>query len=87
VRALDGRLMKLEENMVEKSVIEIGSSARVEVWRDGDWTILYVEDGSGSKATINLTAPQAAKLAKELESESSSTISQRIAAFWTNSFR
>jgi len=73
--------------MVEKSVMEIGSSSRVEVWRDGDWTILYVKDGSGSKATVNLTAPQAAKLAKELENKSSSTISQRIAAFWNNSFR
>jgi hypothetical protein len=73
--------------MVEKSVMEIGSSSRVEVWRDGDWTILYVKDGSGSKATVNLTASQAAKLAKELESKSSSTMSQRIAAFWNNSFR
>ena len=72
--------------MVEKSVMEIGSSSRVEVWRDGDWTILYVKDGSGSKATVNLTASQAAKLAKELENKSSSTMSQRIAAFWNNSF-
>lgn len=46
--------------------IEIGYNAVVSVWRDGDWTILYVEDGSGAITTVSLTAEQATKLAKNL---------------------
>lgn len=48
--------------MTEK-IIRIGMSAKIDVWRDGEWTILYIEDGSGTKATISLGALQAIELA------------------------
>lgn len=49
--------------MGEKVTIRIGMSSKVETWRDGEWTILYVEDGSGSKTTVSLTTPAALELA------------------------
>jgi hypothetical protein len=49
--------------MVEKTTIRIGMSSKVETWRDGEWVILYVEDGSGAKTTVSLTTLAALELA------------------------
>lgn len=49
--------------MVEKTTIRVGMSSKVETWRDVEWTILYVEDGSGAKTTVSLTTPAALSLA------------------------
>jgi hypothetical protein len=49
--------------MVEKTTIRVGMSSKVETWRDGEWVILYVEDGSGAKTTVSLTTPAALELA------------------------
>ena len=49
--------------MIEKLTVEIGSSAKATVWRDGEWTILYVEDGGGGKTTISLSVGNAIDLA------------------------
>lgn len=49
----------------EKVTISNGR-ARVDVWRDGEWTILYVEDGSGAKTTVSLSPLLTLDLAKLL---------------------
>ena len=49
--------------MTEKTTIAIGGSAKVEVWRDGEWTILYVEDGGGGRATVSLPVGKAIDVA------------------------
>lgn len=49
--------------MTEKTIMAIGASAKVEIWRDAEWTILYVEDGSGAKTTISLSTDKALNLA------------------------
>jgi hypothetical protein len=48
--------------MVEKLTVEIGPTAKAEVWRDGEWTILHVLDGS-SETTISLPVGKAIDLA------------------------
>lgn len=48
--------------MTEKMTIRAGT-VKVETWRDDEWIILYVEDGSGAKTTISLDALQALDLA------------------------
>lgn len=52
--------------MTEKMTIEIGPSAKIETWRDGEWTILYVEDGGGGRTTVSLPASKALDLASLL---------------------
>lgn len=52
--------------MLDKMTIEIGGSAKVETWRDGEWTILYVEDGGGGRTTVSLPAGKALSLAELL---------------------
>lgn len=49
--------------MTEKMTIAIGGSAKVETWRDGEWTILYVEDGSGASTTVSLNVGNALSIA------------------------
>lgn len=49
--------------MTEKVTITIGETAKAEVWRDGGWTILYVEDGGGGITTISLPVGKALSLA------------------------
>lgn len=49
--------------MTEKLTVEIGGSAKAQVWRDGEWTILYVEDGGGGCTTISLPVGKAIDLA------------------------
>ncbi len=55
--------------MAEKITITIaiGPGAKVETRRDGEWTILYVEDGSGAKTTVSLTTRAALDLAELLK--------------------
>jgi hypothetical protein len=48
---------------VNKTTIEIGGAAKIELWRDGEWVILYVEDGGGGKTTVSLDTQQALDLA------------------------
>ncbi len=52
--------------MTEKLTVEIGASAKVSVWRDGEWTILYVEDGGGGCAAVSLPAGKAIDIASLL---------------------
>jgi hypothetical protein len=52
--------------MTEKMTIQIGGSAKVETWRDGEWTILYVEDGSGAGTTVSLNVGNALSIAELL---------------------
>ena len=52
--------------MTEKITVAIGGSAKVETWRDGEWTILYVEDGSGAKTTVSLGVLDALSVANLL---------------------
>jgi hypothetical protein len=52
--------------MGEKITIKIGETAKVETWRDGEWTILYVEDGGGGVTTVSLGPRQAMDLAQLL---------------------
>lgn len=52
--------------MTEKITIRIGMSSKIDVWRDGEWTILYTEDGSGAKTTVSLGTLQALNLASLL---------------------
>lgn len=49
--------------MTEKLTIEIGATGTASVWRDGEWTILYVEDGGGGRTTISLSVGKALDLA------------------------
>lgn len=49
--------------MTDKTTIAIGVSAKVEIWRDGEWTILYVEDGGGGRSTVSLPVGQALSVA------------------------
>lgn len=51
---------------VEPGTITISDAAGVRVGRDGDWIIVYTEDGSGYITTIRLTPPQAFDMAKLL---------------------
>lgn len=62
--------------MTEKVTIQIGPGAKVETWRDGEWTILYVEDGSGAKTTVSLTTPKALDLATLLRGNAISAAAQ-----------
>ena len=52
--------------MADKITIAIGTSAKVETCRDGEWTILHVEDGSGAKTTVSLGITNALLLAELL---------------------
>ena len=52
--------------MTEKMTIEIAGNAKVETWRDGEWTILYVEDGGGGRATVSLPPGKALSIAELL---------------------
>ncbi len=49
--------------MTEKLTVEIGATAKASVWRDGEWTILYVDDGGGGRTTISLPVGKALDLA------------------------
>lgn len=49
--------------MTEKTTIEIAGSAKAEIWRDGEWTILYVEDGGGGRTTVSLPVGKALAIA------------------------
>lgn len=52
--------------MTEKVAVAISDKAKVEVWRDGEWTILYVEDGSGARTTVSLAIGNALSVAELL---------------------
>lgn len=52
--------------MTEKLTVEIGTHAKVSVWRDGEWTILYVEDGGGGRSTVSLPVGKALDIASLL---------------------
>ena len=56
---------KLERDLI--GMVEIGTNAHVRVTRDGDWVILYTEDGGGGKATVSLSVIQALDLASLLK--------------------
>lgn len=49
--------------MSEKLTVEISATAKVSVWRDGEWTILYVEDGGGGRSTVSLPPGKALDVA------------------------
>lgn len=49
--------------MTEKTTIAIAGAAKVEIWRDGEWTILYVEDGGGGRSTVSLPVGKALDVA------------------------
>jgi hypothetical protein len=49
--------------MAEKFTITIYETGKVETWRDGEWTILMIEDGSGAKTTVSLNVINALCLA------------------------
>jgi hypothetical protein len=63
--------------MTEKTTIAIAGTAKVEVWRDGEWTILYVEDGGGGKTTVSLPVGKALSIADLLRG-SAITASTRL---------
>lgn len=46
-----------------KTTIEIGGSAKVEIWRDGEWVIIYTEDGGGGITTVSLPVGKAFSVA------------------------
>lgn len=48
--------------MSEKLSVEIGPTAKAEVWRDGEWTILHVFNGN-SETTLSLPVGKAIDLA------------------------
>ncbi|MDB5612099.1 MAG: hypothetical protein JWP25_8999 [Bradyrhizobium sp.] len=47
--------------------IAIGERAFVRVRRDGDWVIVYTEDGGGGVTTVSLTVAQALDMAALLK--------------------
>ena len=49
--------------MTEKITVQIAGNAKAEVWRDGEWTILYVEDGGGGCTTVSLPIGKALDIA------------------------
>ena len=49
--------------MTEKTTVQIAGNAKAEVWRDGEWTILYVEDGGGGCTTVSLPIGKALDIA------------------------
>ena len=49
--------------MIEKTTVRIAGSAKAEIWRDGEWTILYVEDGGGGCTTVSLPVGKALDIA------------------------
>jgi hypothetical protein len=55
--------------MVEKITIPIGptghTAAKADIWRDGRWTILYIEDGAGI-TTLSLDTKTALAIASLL---------------------
>lgn len=46
--------------------IKIAENATVTIRRDGEWTILHVQDGSGAQTTVSLTSMQAIDAAELL---------------------
>lgn len=62
--------------MTEKVAIKIETGAKVETWRDGEWVILYVEDGSGAKTTVSLTTTNALDIAAMLRGNAISAASR-----------
>lgn len=66
--------------MVDKTIVNTGPHTTAQTWQDGEWTILYVEDGSGSKTTISLRADQAFQLAWGLTPELGRYFDERRAA-------
>lgn len=45
----------------------IGERIRIRVRRDGDWVIVYTEDGGGGVTTVSLTVAQALDMAALLK--------------------
>ena len=43
--------------MTEKITVAIGGTAKVETWRDGEWTILYVEGSVWNAGPRKLKTP------------------------------
>ena len=52
--------------MTEKTTVQIAGDAKAEIWRDGEWTILYVEDGGGGRTTVSLPVGKALSIAQLL---------------------
>lgn len=52
--------------MIDKTTVQIAGDAKAEVWRDGEWTILYVEDGGGGRTTVSLPVGKALSIAELL---------------------
>jgi hypothetical protein len=52
--------------MAEKFTITIYETGKVETWRDGEWTIVLIEDGSGASTTVSLNVIAALDLAELL---------------------
>jgi hypothetical protein len=63
--------------MIEKTTIEIAGQAKAEIWRDGEWTILYVEDGGGGRTTVSLSVAKALDIAKLLRGSAISASSRK----------
>jgi hypothetical protein len=42
------------QSKIEKTTRNTAAGASVSVWRDGEWTILLVKDGSGAQTTVSL---------------------------------
>ncbi len=53
--------------MSEKLTVDIGTSASISTWLDGEWTILLVKDGSGAQTTVSLSPLKALDLAALLK--------------------
>lgn len=57
--------------------VEIAPNALVRTWRDGEWVVLYIEDGGGGKATVSLTGQQALDLASVIRGAGIDTLSKK----------
>lgn len=66
--------------MADKTIVNAGPHAMAQTHRAGEWTTLYVQDGSGSETTISLSAEHAFQLAWGLTPELERYFDERRAA-------
>jgi hypothetical protein len=48
---------------INKTTFDLGGTAKIEIWRDGEWTIIYTEDGGGGCTTVSLPVGKALDVA------------------------
>ena len=66
--------------MTEKTTIQIAGNAKAKIWRDGEWTILYIEDGGGGRTTVSLPVAKALDIAALLRGSAISASSGKSTA-------